>query len=164
MTNTIKHFSELLEPPEGISPELYIDKLLAKVYNGHSELKKVITHRILFLSYCQAKKLMVQLCIKNNNDYKKIYKENNLPSNPVRYYSREWTTWRKFLSNSNTLSKKYLAFTEARTKARALYCKTYKEYKDICRKGGRPSGIHYEPNKYYKDWVSWPDFVGYLKK
>jgi len=155
--NPLSCFYDILEPPENVSVDLFLEKCFEHIYKD-TKPRKLIKHRNIYVTYIEAQKIVKSLNIKGQKDYQLKYRNNNLPSNPAIYYYNDWEGWYK------PLSKKYLSFSEARKIARSLHCPTYWEYKQLCKRGERPVGLHARPHTYYVEWQGWPNYLGYIKK
>lgn len=103
----------------------------------------------------------------------------NIPANPNRTYSDNWTGWGDWLGTGikATHLRDYLPFTQAREFVRKLELKsekggrirsnselTWRNYKagNLAEtKGLKPDNIPATPTKVYdKEWSNWPDWLG----
>ena len=58
-------------------------------------------------------------------------------------------------------SLRWLSFDDARELARTLKLTTQKSYEDWARENGRPLWMPVAPHKFYDEFTSYPDFLGY---
>ena len=86
----------------------------------------------------------------------------DIPSDPDRTYLAEFESYGDWLGNDNIHRGKitYRPFTEARTFVRALRLKSYKQWKEYCTSGKKPSDIPSNPKGVYpseykdvRDWL-----------
>ena len=57
-------------------------------------------------------------------------------------------------------SGRFLPFLEARAIVRGLNFKAPKDYRAWCKSGQRPANVPSNPDKYYPEFGSWPDWLG----
>lgn len=110
----------------------------------------------VYPSYEEAKKIVMENGIYGEKEYKSIYKDLGLPTNPDAYYKgKGWNSWTEFWGNEK---KVYPSYEEAKkiVMENGVSCK--KEYKSICKALGLPVA----PYVYYKDngWIDSYDFFG----
>lgn len=112
--------------------------------------------------------------------YRAWYKLNNparMPKYPESAYRKEWTGWGDFLGVYNTYTRrpgdktngkgKYRSFEDARSFARSLNLKSFKDWMQYTKTGQCPMDIPHRPDMVYNKgkrkvyWLSWKDFLGY---
>jgi hypothetical protein len=69
-----------------------------------------------------------------------------------------WKGWTDWFGDK----KKFLPYKKARALARTLGIKRTRDWHLLCKQGRRPKTIPACPNSYYKEFISFPDFFGYL--
>ena len=97
------------------------------------------------------------LNLKNNVEWQKFIKKNNISDLPIRpdasYKNKGWISWGDFL-NTGTIANKdrvFRPFKEARDFARALNLKGQKEWNEYCVSGNKPDDIPAAPWVVYKE-------------
>jgi hypothetical protein len=86
----------------------------------------------------------------------------NIPSRPDRTYEdKGWKGWRDWFGNYRGNRKEFLPYRKARALARTLDIKSTAEWHLFSKQGKRPKDIPANPNTYYKEFISYPDFLGY---
>ena len=108
-----------------------------------------------FLSYKDAKLKVSSLGIQSAKEFNKK-KISDIPSRPNNFYE-EWETWGDFLGNGRVAArlKKFEDFSKGKKIARSLKVKSIRDYHT-----SRPDNIPAHPKQYYKEWVSWDDWLG----
>jgi hypothetical protein len=86
----------------------------------------------------------------------------DIPRKPeLVYRKRGWKGVRDWLD----VPAKRRSFADARTFARSLCLQSMREWLDYCDSGRKPEDIpRYPFSTYRKDWVSWPDWLGYAPR
>ena len=120
-----------------------------------------------FLSYEDARKIVVNLKLKNQKQWKEYVKTNklsNIPSHPhIVYKNKGWKNLHHWIGNINRKRIKglnYLPFLIARNFVRKLNLKSVKEWNKYS-KVERPIDIPSNPQKkYITEWKGWSDFLG----
>jgi len=85
----------------------------------------------------------------------------NIPNNPREYYKDKWVSYMDWLGYHRTnKGKDFLDFENAREFIRQLRLKNREEWRYFS-KTARPSNIPSSPDKFYKEWVSWSDWLNY---
>ena len=76
---------------------------------------------------------------------------------PTNDFYKEWETWGDFLGNGRVAArlKKFEDFSKGKKIARSLKAKSIRDYHT-----SRPDNIPAHPKQYYKEWVSWDDWLG----
>lgn len=112
-----------------------------------------------FYSYEEAKGVASRMGITCSTHYKKVYKTDpRMPSAPYVTYSDTWVNWDDFLDKE----KKYDDFYEARLVARSHCFRTLQDYKDTCLQVD--TRLYTAPQKAYKEWTDWYDYLNIEKK
>jgi hypothetical protein len=119
---------------------------------GSSKNIRYLKPKQNFLSYIEASNLVKEKGIKNQAQYKLVYNWYNLPANPYETYRNEWKGWIYFL-------QKFASFEEAKKIVREANLKSENEYLNF-RKQNLHLNLHSKPDKFYQEWISWPDFFG----
>jgi Phage-integrase repeat unit len=90
-------------------------------------------------------------------------KPEDIPSNPDKYYEKDWIGWGDWLGTGTIgpHDRVYRPFKEARKYIRSLGLKNQAEWNSYCKSGRKPQDIPSHPsNKYNKDWIGWGDWLG----
>jgi hypothetical protein len=94
---------------------------------------------------------------------KKDLVPSDIPAAPHLYYEAAgWTTWGAFLGTGQIANRerKWRPFAEAREFARSLEMRDQHEWKAFVRSSARPPDLPARPEKTYREWVSWADWLG----
>lgn len=95
-------------------------------------------------------------------EYKKlgIFPE-RIPATPECTYKTEWSGWGDFLGSGNkSPSKNMRTFNQARDYVRTLSLKDSRSWRAFLKTDACPSDIPSSPNSFYKEWISWMDWLG----
>jgi hypothetical protein len=112
-----------------------------------------------YLSYKDAIKAVHALRISSQKEYRDFIVKNriqHLPLSPYSFYTRrgESFSWKQFLH------PRYISYEEAKQYMLGVkVVKSFQDWVDFCASGSKPKFIPSAPDKYYKEWVSWPDFL-----
>lgn len=142
-------------------------------YLGYGESKRHIMGSN-FLSFEEARRLMGELRIGTQPQFKKLLaspqRPTNIPSNPEKYYTGEWLGWPHFVKFGRELAApneaqkrraKYLKFEAAREVARSAQLQTSDDY---AHRRSKTPGLPPQPQTFYQnEWQGWGDFLGLLK-
>lgn len=82
----------------------------------------------------------------------------HIPTNIESYYEGEFTSWDAFLSPK----PRYKTYNEAKSFAAALNIKSSYQWIAFCKAGIRPDEIPAWPNTFYKEFVSWKEFLSLM--
>lgn len=122
-----------------------------------------------FLSFEDAKEIILKLGLKYKSDWE-IYKKSgkkpfNIPSKPDEVYKNKgWINWPDFLGNLDIIiDYNFISFYDAKKIIRKLDIRhTSNDWKNYIKSNGKFSNIPSSPNRVYKNmWISWTDFLGY---
>ena len=111
-----------------------------------------------FYSYDECVKLVREKDIKSKkgyNAYRLSSGDRSLPTNPKGVY-KEWVSWYEFLNKEKPI---FLSYDDAKSYARKLGMISAREWQKWAK--NRQSFIPYRPDKVYKEWTTWMDFLGY---
>lgn len=111
-----------------------------------------------FLNIEKLKEILNVNKIVNKTKFLDFYSKNKnlkIPSNPIKYYNLE--SW-KSLFNSNCL---YLNYIDALKIVNGYNLKGQKYWYIMCKENLIPKNIPKTPNKFYKEWTSWNDWLGH---
>ncbi len=124
---------------------------------------------IEFISFCEARKFVRELNLKNRDEWQ-IYcksgkKPENIPSNPNRTYKKlGWSGYGDWLGTGKIAPqvKKFLEFNEARKFVISLKMHSFNEWKKYAKSSQRPINIPANPHSIYKTagWSSYGDWLG----
>ncbi len=120
-----------------------------------------------FHSYEEVQSVVQKKNFRSRSDFRNWAKPKGIPAKPDRIYAtRGWTSWGDFLGTGTVKTndrqdKVYLSFTEARRLVRTLDLKNARDYFKWWAKI-RPSYLPVTPQRAYKEWVDWYDFLGTL--
>lgn len=111
-------------------------------------------HKKEFVSYEEARRIVIDKGISSVDEYKRSFKSLCLPSAPDRHYAGAgWTSWSDFFGKDG---KNFPSFKEAKRMVREMGIKTSMEYYSSFKKLGLPSN---PDKKYSNEWISWADFL-----
>lgn len=122
-----------------------------------------------FLSFENAKKIVLTLGLKGQQDWLKYCltgkKPINIPSNPQNVYKNSgWVGYADWLGTNNVAagSVVYLEFEEAREYVRNLKLNSKSEWEDFYKSGKKPNNIPSVPRIVYKSkgWIGIGDWLG----
>ena len=114
-----------------------------------------------YRSFQDARKFVHSLRIKTKDDWIKYTKSgvkpDDIPTNPVRTYKKEWMNWSDWLGSGvispRNKSKMWLSYSDAKKEVKELAkkynIKTWNDWKDAVRKGLIPDNIPKYPNEVY---------------
>ncbi len=107
-----------------------------------------------------AQKAAEGLKIESSTEYQEQYKKDpRLPSNPDKYYSKDWLNWPHFLGTKTKIKKQYYQNIEDAKKAvfKIGGINSARSYKE---RRGLDIRLHSNPNVIYKsEWKGWADFT-----
>ena len=107
--------------------------------------------KIEFVDYKTAKQKVQEAGIKKVIQYKKWQKQHpDIPSNPDKFY-KEWKSWPSFFG------KKFVDYLTAQKRVQEAGIKKIIIYKEWQK---QHPDIPSNPDKFYKEWKSWPSFFG----
>ncbi len=110
-------------------------------------------HKEQYLTFEKAQKLVQKLKIESYREYEELYKQGKLPNFPA-HPDRFWGKEKRKIDNNYIIDYK-----KARRIARKLKLKRLHDYLDLGKQGKLPEGLPKRPEHYYKDFVSWKDFL-----
>ncbi len=116
-----------------------------------------------FLSYDEAKKYIKKFNFNNRNEYREYVRKNKiqfLPFNPERAYKKDWVTMYDFLGKEKIVTYTY---EDSMRFSREMGFKTAREYFQY-RKEKDAKFLPQHPERDYKEWVSWGEFLGTGRK
>jgi hypothetical protein len=146
-----------------------------RIYGGHwvdwsdwLNTENLWVHDRKYLSFDDARSVIVKANLKNTTDWKQYSKINrpiNIPSQPDHIYkSFGWKNWGHWLGTGRVADKdkEFLDFREARRFARTLNLKSAKEWRLHWKTHKRPNKVPSAPEQKYinKGWVGWSDWLG----
>lgn len=109
------------------------------------------------MSYTECKKYVNDNNIKSRIAYIELHKTNiDIPYSPNKYYI-EWVDWYDFLNKKRS---NFITFSEAATYIKYFKLKSISEYRKW-HKDNNTSNIPQSPDSYYKEWISWSNFLGH---
>lgn len=114
-----------------------------------------------FISLEDIRILLRENNIKNKNQFLDFYSKNKkigIPSKPV--YSYKLDSWMS-LFDENYTKPVYLNYEDARKMVRTFKLKSQKYWHKMSIEGAIPYNIPKTPHKYYKEWISWNDWLGH---
>ena len=101
----------------------------------------------------EAREFARSLGLKGSNEWYKSERPKDIPAAPYQVYD-EWVSWTDWLGNERR------PFAEAREFASSLGLKTAKEWQLWAGSGNKPRDIPSQPQRYYKGWIDWQDWLG----
>lgn len=118
-----------------------------------------------FYSFNKAKKIVKNLKIRSNNEWRLYCKSDNkikeIPSNPdITYKNDGWVSWSDWLGYEKQKTKdfSFLTYKEARNIVSKLGLKTHKDWVEYSRTS-RPNNIPSNPWKIYREWEGINNFL-----
>jgi very-short-patch-repair endonuclease len=122
-----------------------------------------------FLDFTEAVNFCRNLKLKNKSEWR-IYKSSgkkpkNIPSNPNIVYRKEWISLSHWLGTNNKFhgNKNILEFDQAKKISQNIKLKTKKEWENYMFIEKR-NDLPRRPDLYYKEWISWSDWLGLESK
>lgn len=119
-----------------------------------------------FLPFSEAREYAHSLGLKSIaewQEYCKSRKPKNIPFNPDKTYENKgWKGFGDWLGTGvvATQDREYLSFEQARDFVRALGITNVREWEKYRTFGNKPKNIPSMPNRVYKGWISWGDWLG----
>ena len=120
-----------------------------------------------FLSFKEARKFVIKLKLIKYDDWiiytKSGKKPKNIPSTPNEVYKKlGWISFGHWLGTNRKHEKnrKLLKFKKARNFSRNLKIENVRDWEEYAKSGKKPINIPSHPDRYYKDWKSWGDWLG----
>ena len=118
------------------------------------------------IEYNTAKKIVRKYKLKNQAEYKKIWKKKLKPlgisKNPSRIFKNKgWKDWKDFIGKTYMpLYVDWLKFEDAKKFVSKLKLKSRKEYRNY--KSKKKHGLPHKADRVYKNkgWKGWKDFLG----
>ena len=133
--------------------------------------KTIATYKRNYLGYNDAKRIVHQFKLQNQKEWREFKTSQelpvNIPADPEQVYkSKGWIDWRDWLgyNRPTNFNRVFLNFQDARNYCRQLGLANVKQWNDWRKSGRRPNDVPSNPDYYYEEWTSWPDFLGYEKK
>ncbi len=114
-----------------------------------------------FISLLELRKILSDNNINTKKQFLNFYSKNKnlgIPSSPIKHY--ELKSW-YLLFNPNYKVNIYLNYNEAKSIIQKYKLKGQKYWYIMCKEGLIPNDIPKTPNKYYKEWISWNDWLGH---
>ena len=133
---------------------------------------RIHTHRRKYWPFREARAFMRTKKLKNNSQYHEFLKKEYsgfeyynkpLPSAPdIVYKQNGWGGWGDFLGSGYVANynRQFRSFKSSRQYARRLGLGSYAKWKQFCDSERLPKNIPKAPDQVYKEWVSWPDWLG----
>ena len=119
-----------------------------------------------FLSYEDAKKIVLKLNLKSEKEWRAYCKSGrkplNIPSNPGKKYASKWISMSDFLGYEGAYKGEYLTYNEAKIFVKRLKLNSVKEWQNYTKSGNKPKNLPSSPRDVYlkKGWQGWSDFLG----
>ena len=123
-------------------------------------------------SFEDARAYAQSLNLKSPREWSQLSKSkkrsNDIPSNPFQVYrNKGWKGWSDFLGTGNLttqqLHAQYYSYSDAKKYVQKQGIKTYTEFTKWSSEGKRPIFITASPEKFYKEWTDWYNFLGTKK-
>lgn len=114
-----------------------------------------------FMSIQNLRQILEENNIKNKTQFLKFYSNNKnigIHSSPIKYYNL--VSWKELFDKNYKLVE-YLEYTEAASFVHKLGLKSQKYWYKLCKDKLIPYNIPKTPNKYYKEWTTWNDWLGH---
>ncbi len=110
------------------------------------------------ISLLDLRKLLAENNINTKPKYLKFYKSNMLASNPIKHY--KLSSWRE-LFNADYKKAEYLTYENAKFIVHKFKLRNQQSWYSLCKENLIPNNIPKTPNKYYKEWISWNEWLGH---
>lgn len=115
--------------------------------------------KVSIYTYEEAQAAAFRLGITCAREYQEKYKlDRKLPATPHTKYPKDWISWDAFLNKE----EKYQDFYEARMIVRSHKFKNMQDYRRNCQK--IDTRLYVAPEKAYKEWIDWNDYLGSEKR
>ena len=120
-----------------------------------------------YLSYDDAKEwILNNLNVNSRKDWERLVKENKIPEfipkNPHHFYykkNRGWLGWKNFIQKDKN---KYLSYDDAKNWLKNnININTVRDFLKLVRENKVICTIPRRPDLYYKDFISWDDFLNH---
>ena len=114
-----------------------------------------------FLPFTQARKYVREnMTGRDWWEWSKTHRPSNIPSRPhIVYRDKGWKGWADWFGGNKN---RFLPYKKAKALVGTLGIKRKEEWDILCKKGKKPHRIPTCPEKYYKEFISSPDFFGYV--
>jgi len=117
-----------------------------------------------FLDFESSKKIVSKININTRKEWDKIClsknKPLNIPSNPQKFYKKEWNGWKDWLSSKRFSENNRLTYENAKKIVNSLKLNTHKEWVEYCKKNNLEK-IPFNPQRTYKEeWEGWNVWLG----
>ena len=137
--------------------------------NRHKEWKDWETffgtdNKKYYYTYEEAKRKIKKFKFLSHNDYSKKRKSGSLneffPSNPNVVYKRDrkWVSWDEFLSKDSKRRIEYISFKKLKELLKKYNINKRIKYNSL-RDKFKNKNLPSEPNKIYKEWKGWDNFL-----
>ncbi len=120
-----------------------------------------------YRSYNEARKFVRSLKFKNFEQWKEYTKSgkkpDDIPANPYQTYENKgWLGMGDFLGTGRIANqnRKYRSFSVAKKFVRSLKLTSQNNWAKYSKSGKRPNDIPGHPDRNYKEWKGWGDFLG----
>lgn len=119
-----------------------------------------------FYSYVDAKRwIKDNLDLKSSSEFRKSKLPCFIPKKPYNSYTNEWIGWSDFLEYkpfNRDKKNKYLSYEDSKKwiKDNLKDINTVLKYRRLSKEDKLPIFIHKKPEIYYKEWISWYDWLG----
>ena len=127
----------------------------------------IASQNIHYLSFTTARKYVHSLKIKNNDKWKQYTKSGNkpenIPANPSQTYAKKgWKGIPDWLGNGNLSNKDrtYLTYEKCQSAIQKLGITNQKEWEKYWKSYKKPNNIPSHPDRIYKEWKGWGNFLG----
>ena len=131
-------------------------------------------YNVEYPKFDRLKNYIKSLNIKTAKEYVKFWREGKLKNNhfyitakpDVRYRNKGWVSWPDFLGNKTNISylnREYYSLENFKKVCLRLNIKHSKDFRNYLEKtplNKRDRKIPSSPDKYYKQWTSWPEVFG----
>jgi transcriptional regulator of met regulon len=118
-----------------------------------------------FMPYADAKKLMRELGISSQTQFKEWSKlgkrPGNLPSQPSAVYTAEWQGWGEFFGTGRVREKDFMSYADAQDLIHELGISSHAQFQKWSKAGKRPGNFPSHPQQVYTaEWQGWGEFLG----
>jgi len=129
----------------------------------------VATHLRNYRSYNEARKFVITLGIRNQNEWRKYCRSNQKPDDiphnaETVYKNKGWKGWGDWFGTGTIAhqDKNFKTFEEARIFAQSLGLENREKWVKYCKGAEKPSDVPVAPSLTYKNkgWKGWGDFLG----
>ena len=121
---------------------------------------------MIYLNFNEAKEFVHNLNLKKYREWRDYCISGNkpikIPSNPQNTYKNKgWINMADWINiKDRSINRDYLKIDDLKDYIKKFNIKSYSEWKVFCNSNLHQSNIPKAPDQFYKEWISWGDFLG----